>query len=218
MENTFQEYITTTDNFRTILQGGVYEEILLSLMNESKTLFPNSYRHIKNQSNGECDFVDEKTKEKYDAKIALSTKQCEAICKRENNLEEWLYSMLEEIEEFSRKIREGTFEEGIDNLALYKIIENEIQTDKADENIIFFIPFTIIEESSDMIFSQFAYDILTAIYDELSNKNIIGNRKIYVFYFGVANEIVLRSLDTNRREYFSDNLFRDIIEFNIGRV
>jgi hypothetical protein len=40
-------------------------------MNASKVILPGQYLHQDNQANGECDFVDVVTGEKFDAKILL---------------------------------------------------------------------------------------------------------------------------------------------------
>ena len=134
---------------------------------------------------------------------------------------EWAKSILNEIEEFDSKIRNHIGKkniDGIDELSLYKLMVNHIIKDKDDENIIFFILFSIIKESSTTIFSQFACDILSSIYDKIESEKILFGRKLYVLYFGMDNEIVIRCLNSNIREYFSASIFNEIISFQINQL
>ena len=216
MNGVFREDVVIYEEFKKILQSGIYEQYILELMNSSKYLFPNSYKHISSQSKGECDFVDEKTSRKYDAKLALSQEQCRLICSRQGDLEKWIMSLWKELEEFYHEVMVKGVEKDISGLTLYKIMYEEIARDKTDENIIFFIPFTIIKESSSMVFQRFGYDILTAIYDEIKKTGVLLERKIYVLYFGIENEVVFRCLNNNKREYFSNTIFSNLIKYHIS--
>jgi len=214
MDGVFKENVIVYDRFKAILQSGIYERYILELMNMSKLLFPNSYKYNENQFSGECDFVDEKTSTKYDAKLALSQEQCRIICSKQSNLEKWVMSILKEVGEFYPKVMNDTVENDIRSLTLYKIMYAEVMKDKPDENIIFFIPFTIVKESSHTTHSMFAYDILSAIYDGMKEDGVLLGRKLYVLYFGIDNELVFRCLNNNRREYFSDSIFSNIIKYS----
>ena len=67
--------VTISEKFKKIIQSGNYEKLVHSLLNLSTKLFPNEIKYIENQSCGECDYIDEKNGEKYDAKLPISKAQ-----------------------------------------------------------------------------------------------------------------------------------------------
>lgn len=209
--------VTIGSEFQKIIQGGSYEKLILNLMNKSTKLFPNEYMKVDSQSHGECDFVDLKTSEKYDAKLVLTKKQGTWLGSRNSHIDKWVQNILDEITEYSKIIKNRTWDEDIENLLIYKIMEEKIKESQVDENIIFFLPFTIVPDSSDMIFSQFASDILTFVYDALEKNNVVGNRKIYFLYVGIANELVIRYMNKGGvREFFSNKELTKYIEYDIS--
>lgn len=221
MENdfsvSFYETVVINDDFKKLIQSGNYEEFILKLMNKSKKLFRNNYEKVISQSHGECDFIDLKTLEKYDAKLPLTKEQGKWLGSRNSNFQKWIQSLIDDITEFSKIIKNRKWEEAIETLLLYQIMEKTIQKEPEDENIIFFIPFTIVPDSSGMVYNQFASDVLTFIYDTLVKKNIVGKRKIYVVYVGIEKEIVVRYMNIRgMREYFSDEELFGYIDYSVA--
>ena len=125
--------------------------------------------------------------------------------------------MIDEIADYSEIIKDRKWDEEIEKLSLYQIMENTIKKEPEDENIIFFIPFTIVPDSSGMIFNQFVSDILTFIYDSLEKNNVIGKRKIYVLYVGIAKELIIRYMNKRGvREYFSNEELAEYIDYTVS--
>ena len=56
-----------------------YEKFVLEIMNSSKVVFPGRYKQVFEQSNGECDFIEEKTGKKFDAKLPFRKGQVELL-------------------------------------------------------------------------------------------------------------------------------------------
>ena len=215
--NLFYETVRISDEFKRIIQGGAYESLILNLMNKSEKLFPHKYKRVENQAHGECDFIDLETFEKYDAKIPFTKKQGAWIGSKNSDFEKWIQSMLDELVKYSDIVRRREWNEEISNLTLYKTMEKTIIKEPEDENIIFFIPFTIVQDSNDMIYNQFASDILTFIFDELERNNVVGNRKIYVIYVGMEKELVVRYMNHRGvREYFSNEELMSYIDYNVS--
>ena len=84
-----QIYATIGESFKTLIKKDNYEKLIFELLKNSTKLFPNQYEHIATQSHGECDFLDLKTKEKYDAKLPITTKQGEWIGSNNGCFEKW---------------------------------------------------------------------------------------------------------------------------------
>ena len=83
---TIREQATINDNFKELIRGGNYEKLIEQLMNDSKKLFPNKYKHLEKQSKGECDFIDLSTNQKYDAKLLFSEKDGKLVFSQRKHL------------------------------------------------------------------------------------------------------------------------------------
>lgn len=203
-----QIHATISDNFKLLIKKGNYEKLIFELLKKSTRLFPNQYEHIATQSHGECDFIDLKTGEKYDAKLPITTKQGKWIGSNNSCFKNWIESMINECSEYTKKtIKQRDLQNNPEDLELYKILKNKIERDKADENIIFFFPYPVVKETSENIHGQFALDILSSIFDDLEKNGIVNGRKIYAIYPTIDNKICIRLLNTWVREWFpSDDL------------
>ena len=210
-----QVFATISNKFRLLIQSGNYEKLILDLLNKSIKLFPNQYEHIDSQANGECDFIDQKTKGKYDAKLPITKKQGRWIGSNNADFEKWISSMMDECAEFAQKIIQERGLHRVEELKLYTIMKNLVVNDKPDENIIFFFPFPVVYETSCGIFGQFASDILSNIYDTLNQNGVIGERKIYAIYPSIDNKIGIRLLNTGVREWFSSELLDEYIKYDV---
>lgn len=69
----FIEKASINDVFKEFIRSGNYENVIFRIMNDSKIMFPGTYIHNDKQSNGECDFYDRETNEKYDAKLPFTS-------------------------------------------------------------------------------------------------------------------------------------------------
>lgn len=187
-----------SNDFKTLMKSGNYEKIVLDFMNVSKDIFPGKYIHLTEQSHGECDFVDEKTSEKFDAKFPLNNKQGKIIGSDKGNVGSLPIELYTEAVEFSHCF--NSQRKKICDLQLYKIMNSIIAKSKNDENIIFFIPYPIV-----MDFEKFplvgVQDILKKIYRELNAIHDLTKRDIFAIYVSFDNKAVLRNLKTDSREY-----------------
>ena len=216
MQINIKTYATISENFKLLIKKDNYEKLIFTLLNASTKLFPNQYEHINSQSHGECDFVDLKTNEKYDAKLPITTQQGYWIGSNNHCFEKWLESMINECSEFTiKKIKQRELQNNIEDIELYKIMKQKIENDKDDENIIFFFPFPIVYETPNGIYGQFCSDILSNIFDGLKENDIVKDRKIYVIYPCLDNRISIRCLNTGVREWFSSKLLDNYIKFDI---
>lgn len=189
-----REKAILSDEFYKIFQRSKYEEFLCDLMNLSAIVFPHSYHHIPNQSNGECDFVDLVDHKKYDAKLPFDKKIGEIIGGQRDyfNWYKLFITLEEEFGEFIEK--RGTIQ--IKDLKIYQIILDRINSTKADENVILFFPLPIVLDIQD----SFTSDMLSSIFSELKKQINLGKEIIAVYPDGFGN-IVLRRLNDNQREY-----------------
>lgn len=101
----FRTVVTISDSFRDILKRQRYEELVLAIINKSQSLLENLplYR-VMEQSNNEPDYLDTMGN-KYDVKLLLDSKQGALIGERKNDLQQWIYSMMDECGEFNDCIR-----------------------------------------------------------------------------------------------------------------
>lgn len=177
---TYNE-MTMYKNFIELLQNRRYEQYVLNFMRKSKTIFRGEYEMVKEQSRGECDFIEKTTGEKYDAKLPFTSEQIKLLTNGKTHPPEfkrWIEELQKEAAEFNLK---GILNnrDDIEQMKLYKIIEKAVLRDKPDENIIFFMPYPIVSHYEGSIFLQFATDLLDVIYNKLKMK--LNQRKIFLF-------------------------------------
>lgn len=186
-------------DFRELMQAKTYERIILALMNASKTVFPGEYIHNDFQSNGECDFEEMTTHEKFDAKFLLSQEQGAKIGSRNGDITKFTTELYAEAAEFSQCFSKNA-NMNVNDLGIYKIMEKLLKKTKADENIIFFVPYPIVFD-----FQSFpligANDVLKAVYTELTANCPCDNNGVYAIYIAFDNKVVLRNMRTDCREY-----------------
>ena len=205
-----------SDNFSTLIRSDIYEHYLLNLMNQSKKIFPNNYEWNKQQSHGECDFFDTLTKQKYDAKLPLNKSQGKLIGSRNHDYCAWFKQMIDEEAEFENCIEGTQGLRNVDQLSLYKIMEQRLSSISADEHAIFFFPYPIVFDVEGAVHLQFASDLLSAIFSELRRNGLVEERMIYVIYPSADCKVVLRCLNTRQREYLATTELDDYIVYELS--
>lgn len=193
---------TISEKFSKLINKDYYEPVLCNLMNASSEVFAGEYELILEQSSGQCDFVDKKTGEKYDAKLPFRKTHGKLIGSKHHDFKKWLELMLDEVAQYGEDVR-TTRGQNIASLELYKTIVERLDTVEADENAIFFFPYPIVIDGREAGILVLVSDFLDAIFRTLKKENRIGSRKIYVVYPGYDESIVLRCLNNNLREYLS---------------
>ena len=207
-----QTLVTIDKSFCRLIQSQNYEKYVFAIISKSQVIFRGlQFRRIEHQSHGESDYVDSHG-QLYDAKLLFDKKQGALIGDPKNDLNSWLKVMLEEKTEFGRCIekRDLSF---LPETKLYQVMKDRLGSVKPEEHAIFFIPFPIVDEYKGSVFLQFTTDFLQAVYQRLTDDELVGDRKLYFIYpSGDPHEYVLR--DENRtREYIKCDELEDFISF-----
>jgi hypothetical protein len=193
-------FASVSPNIRELIQARTYEKIICNLMNQSTRIFPNNYTQVLNQSNNEPDFVDE-FGNKYDVKLLFENQQCQLIAKGLTHLEDWIKSVLVEIDESSRILFNNKDADITDTL-LYNEFLRCFKKIGSDEAAILFMPFPIVIESEQSVFMQFASNILTMTYNAICmNTNRVSIGAYIIYPSALDRKIVLRKLDSYGTEY-----------------
>lgn len=195
-----KQELVASENVIEAFNKKKYEDVVLAIMNASRTVFPNTYKKVELQSNGECDFVDVTNGLKFDAKLPFESQQISQLAngkKHKPYIERWIKELLDEATEYKPvDVRLGTFD--ITSTKLYKIMKKQVLKDKVDENIIFFFPFPIVTSIRGDWTSLFATDFLKAIFNQLKKEVDFTGRSLYVIYFSGEKSIyAVRDLGKN---------------------
>ena len=216
LRNYHSIYSTIHNEVKDIIKSGNYEKIILDLMNASKEIFPSRYTHLDNQAHGECDFVDVVTGEKFDAKIPIDTRQGQMIGSRKGDVGALTTEFHNEALEFQNCFV-GEQKKPITELNLFKKMKNNISKTKSDENVIFFIPYPIVFDFEGFPLVG-ASDLLKKIYRELSATTDTSKKHLYVIYISFDRKMVLRNLETDKREYLQFPEMQHYVDYNIKHI
>lgn len=187
---------------KDFIQAKTYEPIVLQLMNQSKTVFPEEYSHVKEQPHGESDFVSD-SGIKFDAKLLFSTEQCKYLAKGDENLIDWMRSLRQELWQVSEMLLNRNFDK-LHTTRLYKEMLRRLPNKDVAENIIYFTPYPIVPAFEKSVYAQFASDIISITYNTLVTKNPerFINKSNYIIYpTSDTKKIVLRMLGEDKKEY-----------------
>ena len=216
LRNYYSIYSIIHNEVKDIIKSGNYEKIILDLMNASKEIFPSRYTHLDNQAHGECDFVDVVTGEKFDAKIPIDKRQGQMIGSRKGDVGALTTEFHNEALEFQYCFV-GDQKKPIIELNLFKKMKNNISKTKSDENVIFFIPYPIVFDFEGFPLVG-ASDLLKKIYRELSATTDTSKKHLYVIYISFDRKMVLRNLETDKREYLQFPEMQHYVDYNIKHV
>lgn len=201
---------------KELIQAKTYERIVLKFMNESKTIFPEKYCHVEEQSHGEPDFTS-KSGIRYDAKLLFSTEQCKFLAKGEEELIHWIKSVLEELGKASRMLMNGNLRD-IHTTRLYGEMLQRLPDENTMENTVYFTPYPIVPAFEDSVFNQFASDIISVTYDALVERNpekFINKSNFIIYPSSDGSKIVLRKLGAYLKEYSSIAPLLEYIKYGI---
>ncbi len=192
------------------IQARNYENFILELMNKSKKVFPFQYEHIVKQSHGECDYIEQISGQKFDAKLLLSNEQCQNLAGSKGEAWEWLTSLLN-VQKSSTDIM--LKKSNISETWLYEMINKRLQSVNSDEHAILYIPFPIVYDVEGSVFLQFAADILSVTYEKIvqDKPELVQGKNTYVIYPGLYGKYVLRNLNKPHIKEFicEENKFFD---------
>lgn len=211
---------TLDGNLIELFKKNRYELFVLDIMNASNNVFPHNYKHVIHQSNGECDFLSDEG-EKFDAKLPFNQEQMRLLARGKNHDEKtqvykWLKELQDEASEFSECIsKRGNFD--IPTTKLYQIMHAEILKNNqksTDENIVFFIPYTIVLSVPGSMFLQFTTDFLSAIYSKLKEQIDLKNCDIYAIWPSVEkNVFAVRNLKNHNTEFIMNDSISSYITY-----
>ncbi len=216
LRNYYSFYSTIHNDVKDIIKSGNYEKIILDLMNASKEIFPSRYTHIDNQAHGECDFVDVVTGEKFDAKIPIDKRQGRMIGSRKSDVGALTSEFHNEALEFQYCFV-GDQKKPITELNLFKKMKTNISKTKSDENVIFFIPYPIVIDFEGFPLVG-ASDLLKKIYRELCVSTDISGKHLYAIYISFDRKMVLRNLETDKREYLQFPEMHHYVDYIIKHI
>ena len=168
------EILYISPNFKNILtRGNKYEDYVLDLMNLSNSVFPGNYEKVEKQSNGEPDFLDKKTGDKYDVKLVASEYQCQRLCGHDD-IPEFIKEISKQNNEIYNSIinNDTTYGELLD-LMKVQATKNSTQ----NKNLIFFFTFPIGAHFSNSITGYLLPNLLTFLLSNL--KDVAGKREIF---------------------------------------
>lgn len=130
-----------------------------------------------------------------------------------DDLQQWIYSMMRECEEFNDCIRNRDIA-NIQNTQLYGILKKRLSSVKADETAILFSVYPVVNDSQESVFLQFVTDFLQAVVNEME-ENINDCRGVYFLYPSMKKGImVLREANTRAREYINAPEIAEYISFD----
>ena len=216
LKNYYSNYSTIHNDIKDLIKSGNYEKIILDLMNASKEIFPGHYIHQDNQAHGECDFIDAVTGEKFDAKIPIDKRQGQMIGSRKGDVGTLTTELHDEALEFQYCFV-GDQKKSIIELNLFKKMKNNISKTKFDENVIFFIPYPIVIDFEGFPLIG-ATDLLKKIYSELSTCTDMSGKHLYAIYISFDRKMVLRNLETDKREYLQFPEMQHYADYNIKHI
>ena len=126
--------------FKTLLtRGNKYEDYVLEIMNKSSCIFPNVYKKIEKQDNGQPDYIDITNNDCFDAKMVVSESQCKQLCGN-NNFE----SFFEEIVNHNNELYNCCVDDNNMDISIEKIIRKQLEKKSTkNKNIVFFFTFPI---------------------------------------------------------------------------
>lgn len=216
LNNYYSIHSAIHNDIKDLIKSGNYERIILDLMNTSKMIFPSQYIHQENQANGECDFVDVVTGEKFDAKIPIDKRQGQMIGSRKGDVGALTTEFHNEALEFRHCFVEDR-KKPIIELNIFKKMKNNVSKTKSDENVIFFIPYPIVFDFEGFPLIG-ASDLLKKIYHELGVCTDISEKKLYAIYISFDKKMVLRDLKTDKREYIQFPQMKCYVDYDIKCV
>ena len=200
---------SVSNDFIELFNKKNYESFVLDLMNLSKTVFPNSYSMVEDQSAGQCDYFDTVTNAKFDAKLPFLQEQVYLLRNRREHAPEitkWIEEMRNEAAQFDPfSLRDNPHH--TENTKLYKIMRDQILRDKADENIVFFLPYPVSLAFKDSVCLRIASDYISMIFDQLKTEIDLNDRCIYIIYpSSEKNRFVLR--------YSSNSYYKEYVDYD----
>lgn len=200
---------SVSNDFIELFNKKNYESFVLDLMNLSKTVFPNSYSMVEDQSAGQCDYIDTVTNAKFDSKLPFQQEQVYLLRNRREHapeIKKWIEEMRDEAAQFDPfSLRDNPHH--TENTKLYKIMRDQILRDKADENIVFFLPYPISLAFKDSVYLQIASDYISLIFETLKTEIDLKDRCIYTIYpSSEKNQFVLR--------YSSNSYYKEYVDYD----
>ena len=197
------------NNYKDLLNKNIYEPLVCQIMNESKIVFPDEYKQIIEQSNGESDFVSNKN-EFLDAKILIYNQQ--AIDMKKNKIDDFLDSIQEEQNQIFDTIMQQL--PNVEQSKFYIEILHRLEKMKENENLVLFFPFDVTIEFEGSVTSS--ADIFSYIIDIIrgKNKKITDEHIIYMIYPNIENKIVLKKFSNqgDELEFLHSDLLKNYIE------
>ena len=216
MKNELWEEATVSEALRDLIHRQHYEDYVFQIISNSKRFFKNCrFMRVNEQSHGESDFIDVNTKDKkkYEVKLLFDKEIGTLIGERKNNLALGFEMLLERRNEYGEILEQGVCD--VSSTKLYQITKERLSTVKSDETPIFFIPFPVVEDSRDDVYSQFGIDFIQAIYKQLDKDGLTEGREIFFIYPAVEDDLYCIRDRNYHREYVPAPKLNDIVSYKV---
>ena len=210
--------IALSKNYYQVIKKEIYEDIIFSIMSDSKILFMGNYKKIDSQSNGECDYIELDNNgniiKKFDAKILFLNKACQYIAK--NNISSFLEELKNSINETYDCILNN---KDLEKTALYQELLYDLDSRlKDDENGILFFPFHFSLKHKDSLVYNLGQDNIESLFNCIKNNkpNLFSNRDLFFITLNDFNQTVIywltSSYGINKYEFIDKNYLDDYID------
>ena len=211
MEKEFNLLIYIKDNYSDLLDHRIYEPILEKIMNDSKKVFPDTYERIIKQDRNQSDFVSKKGKY-YDAKLLFDQEQCSNISN--SSMDDFISTLQKETDEIYNALQSKNHLK-IMRSKLYSEVSDRISRANKKEDIVLFLPFAFTLE---VPYLYNTLDIFSLIFKIIKkyNTELINGHEIYAIYPNYKNQIVLKNLTKNKKEYLDKNYLSKYIKYDMN--
>ena len=197
MASEFQTNSLISDNYRDLLKYQKYEDYVGLVLNRSKKILAGKhFEKVKEQSKGECDFLDEKNA-KYDAKLLIDEKRGRLLGERKNDFGKFIEDIQKEEEQFYNLAKQDKLE-NIEDTRLYQVMKDRLLSLERDENVVFFspIPMGIDLENSFTMYATM--DNIDVVFEKIEDDDLVKERDVYFIYPSLDGKWVLRDKNHNR--------------------
>lgn len=210
--------ICISDRYVELLNKDLYEPVVLEIMNDSEIVFPDQYRRILNQSHGESDYCNVNTGQMIDAKLLFKEKQCYMLSRGKEELQKWLNSLKEEVEELFEAIKSDNKRE-LNTSMLYFEMTQRLRSIKQDEDVVLFMPYPLAVGYKNGTISYLNVNIFQVLFDDMKKNcpEIVLGKRVYVIYPSLDDRIILSELtaENGQNEYLVSGALAEYVSMEI---
>lgn len=208
----FNSTMYISNDFRELIQrGNKYEDYVLEIMNLSRSIFPNRYYKINEQSNNEPDFKECGSDKPFDAKLVFSTAQGKKLC-GENDAAAFFEEMVKQ----NNSMHDSIINETSDISELTSLLKKHLEKQTTQgKNIIFFFTFPIEAPVTGSIAFYFIQDMLAQSLSSLSP--FTNGREVYGICPTLDDHYEIRKMGSPDPEFVHYTELDKYFKWSIGK-